>query len=47
MVGDVKEWTGLGLNEMQIESDYRVSCINRITRVAPNGLNVLCDSRLY
>ena len=47
MVGDVKECTGLGLNEMHIESDDRASCINRITRVAPNGLNGLCDSRLY
>ena len=40
---DVKEWTGLSLDETWREPEDRVAWRNRDSRVAPNGLSSLWD----
>ena len=42
---DVKEWTGLSLNNMRREPENHVAWRKRASLVAPNGLNSLSDSR--
>ena len=41
---DVKEWTGLSLNEMWREPLDRVARRKRVSGVVPNGLNSLLES---